>query len=307
VSSRIQGLVAKGQLVLERARARYSVVDVAVGTIKRFSRDDAGSYAAALTYYTFFSIFPLLLFGLTALAYATFGNDELQRDIIEGGREAVPLLQDFLTNDVIADLQERRRGLAVTGVVLALYSGSGAVVALEHALNRINGVVQEPNFLAKRLRSLLWLAILGGAALASVAVSAAAELVGRLFAALGDVAGAVTGVLLRVGGVAVGALLFATAYKVLPAKAVSWRDVLPGALVAGAVFELLKFVGGVYIEAGSGGRSATFGAFATAAGLLVACYLLSQITLLCAELNAVLAERAATRQSQVAIAQGGNR
>jgi membrane protein len=110
-------LAAQAQLVLERARARYGLVDVVVTTFKRFSGDDAGSYAAALTYYTFFSIFPLLLFGLTTLAYVTFGNEDLQRDIIEAGQQTVPLLQDFLTDDVIAELQERRRGLAVTGLV----------------------------------------------------------------------------------------------------------------------------------------------------------------------------------------------
>ena len=63
------------------------------------------------------------------------------------------------------------------------------------------------------------------------------------------------------------------------------------ALLAGGVFEILKTVGTLYIARGQQGREATFGAFATAATLLVASYLLSQITLLAAELNAVLAER----------------
>jgi membrane protein len=96
----------------------------------------------------------------------------------------------------------------------------------------------------------------------------------------------------------VGTLVFAAAFRVLPATELAWRDVLPGALVAAAAFELLKSLGAAYLEAGAASRNATFGTFAAAAGLLVASYLICQITLLSAEVNVVLAERRLTRQSE---------
>ena len=305
MSSQIQNLVAQAKLRLERARARYGYVDVVVRTFKRYSDDDGSSYAAALTYFTFLSVFPLLAFGLAALGYITFGNRELQREIFRAGVDAAPLFRDALTPEGLEIVENNRGRLAATGLLLALYSGSGAIVALEHGLNKVNHVVDEPNFVAKRVRSLRWLGVLGLAAACSVAITATARFAGTIFETLGPVGEAITTLLLHAGGIAVAAAVFAAAFKFLPGKTLTWPEVLPGAAVAAVLFEVLKLGGSLYLEAGSRGRQATFGAFATAAGLLVASYLLCQIILLCAELNAVLAERRTTRQSQVSVAQGG--
>jgi membrane protein len=297
MSSQLQRLVAQAKLRVERARARWAAVDVGVGTLKRFSADDGSSYAAALTYYTFFSIFPLLVFGIAALGYLTFGNAQLQEDILEAGLETIPMLQDALSPAGLETIKERRQELALTGVVLALYSGSGAVVALEHALNKLWHVPEEPKFIQKRLRSLIWLAILGGAAVTSLVLSAVARTLGSLVSGLPGLGELLGVVLLHAVGIAVGTLVFAAAFRVLPAKDLSWGTVLPGAVVAALAFEVLKSLGASYLQAGAGSRNATFGTFATAAGLLVASYLMAQITLLSAEMNVVLAERRTTRQS----------
>ncbi|MFN2488371.1 MAG: YihY/virulence factor BrkB family protein [Actinomycetota bacterium] len=305
MSSPVQNLVAQARLRVERARARYGLVDVAVRTFRRYSEDDGGSYAAALTYYLFLSIFPLLAFALAALGYATLGNAELQKDIFNAGLNAAPLLESALTKEGLEVVAERRQELATTGLVLALYSGSGVIVALEHALNKLNHVVEEPNFVGKRLRSLLWLAILGLSAIISVALSAVGNLTSQIFRSL-EPAEDLVAILFYGAGVIVSVGVFATAYKVLPGKDLGWREVLPGAVLAALLFEILKAVGATYLKAGSQARAATFGAFAAAAGLLVASYLICQITLLCAEVNAVLAERRVTRQSLVSGTQGGS-
>ncbi|CAN5731200.1 inner membrane protein YhjD [soil metagenome] len=306
VSSRVGSLVTQAKLWLEHARADHAFIDVAVRTFTRFSEDDGASYAAALTYFTFLSIFPLLAFALAALGFVTFGNEELQRDIFKAGVDAAPLLRDALTPEGLEIVESNRRRLAVTGVALALYSGSGAVVALEHALNRIFHVADEPSFVHKRLRSLKWLSILGAAAAASLALSAAARFSTEIFGSFGPVDEAMAA-LFYAAGVLVGVGIFATAFKVLPVTELRWREVLPGAVLAAALFEVLKIGGATYLAAGARGRQATFGAFAAAAGLLVAAYLASQITLRCAEVNAVLAERRETRHSQVSESQGGSR
>jgi YihY family inner membrane protein len=278
--------VAQTKLRLQRARADYGWFDVAFRTFKRFSEDDAGSYAAALTYYTFFSIFPLLLFAAAVLGYVTFGNDSLRQDLLTSGLQTVPILKDALTPESLETIMENRDSIALTGAVLALYSGSGAIVALEHALNKIYHVADEPNFLSKRIRSLMWLAILGIGAVASLALSAVT----------GWAPGPLATILALIAGLTVNTGLFATAFKFLPGKAMPWTDVLPGAIVAAVGFELLKVGGALYLARGEAARSATFGAFAAAAVLLIASYLIAQVTLLAAEVNAVLAERRTTRE-----------
>jgi membrane protein len=295
---RIKRLIAQAKLALERARARYSVVDVIVRTFKRFSEDEGGPRAAALTYYIFFSIFPLLLFVMSALGYVAFLSDAVKRDLIDAGVDAFPMLRDVLSPEGLDQIVENRGALAGIALVLALYAGSGVVLALEHALNRIHHVDDEGNFFQKRLWSLKWLAMLGVAALVTVAAGTVANVVADVLDG-GTVAGVVAGLLLVVGFL-VNLMIFMTAFKFLTRKAQTWRDVFPGALVGAIAFEILKYFGAAYIERGSQTREATFGAFATAAAFLVASYLLSQIILLSAELNAVLGERRLTRQSSTA-------
>ena len=283
---RVKKAPAEAKRRLERARARYGWIDVGVRTAKRYGDDDCGSYAAALTYYLFFSIFPLLLFAAAALGYLTPGNPDLQRDILESGLKTVPVLSEAIDSGSLDAIEDNRGAIALTGLGLALYTGSGAIVALEHALNKVGHVQQEPNFIVKRARSLKWLAVLGLAAIGSLALSTVAGfVVGPVGAALGVVA-----------GVVVNVCIFATAFRFLPATDRSWAEVLPGSLVAAVAFEILKFAGSFYLARGAATRQQTFGALAGAAALLVASYLISQIILFAAELNEALFERRAIRR-----------
>jgi YihY family inner membrane protein len=302
----VKGVAAKAKLRLERARADHGAVDVAVATLKRYSDDDCGFYAAALTYYMFFSIFPLLIFSASALGYLTFLNQDVQNRLLEEGVEAVPLIGDIFTLDTIKALQRQRGTLAGIGLVMALYAGSGGIVALEHALNKVQHVEREPGFLAKRIRSLKWLGAVAVAALVAVGTGAIPQFAGTISSG-NDVLAATLWVVSHTVGIAVAVGVFFSAFKLLPATEQSWRDVLPGAVVAGVVFELLKIVGAWYLARGAESRQATFGTFRVAASLLVASYLLAQVTLVAAEINAVLAERRRTRQSSVGTDEGGQR
>jgi inner membrane protein YhjD len=293
--SAVADAVNQAKLRVERARARWPAVDVGVSTFKRFSEDDGGTLAAALTYYIFFSIFPLLLFGVAALGFVTRGNEELKSDILAAGVDSFPLLRDVLQPAGLDFFERRAGGLALTAIALALYSGSGAVVALEHSLNRIDHISEEGTFIQKRVRSVRWLVLLAPAAVATAGLAGLANFSSEMFGARSVVTTGVS-ILSYVGGVLVSAIVFALAFKLLSRAGHDWRDVVPGALAGALAFELLKAAGSTFLAAGTKGREGTFGAFAAAAGLLVVAFLISRITLLAAELNAVLAERRLTRQ-----------
>ncbi len=278
-----------GKLAIERARSRYTVVDILVRTFKRYSEDDAGSYAAALTYYTFFAIFPLLLFGAAMLGYLTFGDRELKTDILDAAVSSIPLLKDALTSEGLDTIEKNRQTIALTGVALAFYSGTGVIVALGHALDKITRAENEGNFLQKRFRAVKWLALLGVAAVGSLTMTGVANFAPAILStALG-----------YIGGFVINVFIFLTAFKFLPAKRLSFRDVWVGAVIAASAFELLKTLGALYLARGESVRSATFGTLAGAATLLVAAYLISQVTLMAAEVNAVLAERRAQRTTTI--------
>ena len=300
----IQQITERGKAAVETARSRSLPFDVAVATFQRFSKDDGGPYAAALTYYAFFSIFPLLLFAAAILGYVVADDPEMRADLIKRGLKTVPILRDAFQPDGIDTIIENRGSIALTAAGLALYSGSGAVVALEHALNKLHKVEQEPGFVAKRLRSLKWLAILGMLSLLAIAAGSVAGFGQELF---GDqpavkVISTVIGLALAV---AINTLAFASAYRFLPVVQSRWREVLPGAVVAAVLFQALNFGGTAYLARGETARNDTFGTFAAAATLLVASYLIAQITLLAAEVNLVLADRDGRDRASDADLRGG--
>jgi YihY family inner membrane protein len=288
--SRVESIKVWAKRRLEVARADYPLVDIAVRTFKRYSEDEGGPSAAALTYYFFFSIFPLLLFVGSLLGLITFISEDIKADLLKAGLEAAPLMQDVLNADSLEALQDKRSQLAIVALVMALYAGSGVIVALEHALNKINRCTLELNFIQKRLRSFRFMGLFAVGALVSLSLSALGRFIGSLDA-LGPAGGIFGSLVAYAGAIAVTTGLFAACYKLLPACDLSWRDVLPGAITAALTFEVLKWAGGVYLAQGEATRNNTFGAFATAAALLVVSYLLSQVTLLAAELNAVIVER----------------
>lgn len=293
----LKEIPGEAKRLLEQARARWPAVDVTLSTFKSFSLADGGAHSAALTYYAFFSLFPFVLFSVAVLGFVTGGNDELRDQIISAGEDAVPLISDVLTEDTLARIESRATNLALLSAVMALYSGTGAIVALQHALNRTHGLIEEPGWLQKRLRALKFVALFGAGVILSIALGALAGVLPRV---LGPAGAVVSWLGARAAGFTVGLFIFGGIYMLLPALERTWRDVLPGAIVAAAAFEVLKEVGAWFVERGSQSREATFGAFALAAGLLVACYLIAQITLICAHVNKVLMERKISRRGLAA-------
>ena len=291
---RIKALIERVKGVLARAQERWAPVDVGARTFKRFGDDDGGFYAAALTYYTFFSIFPLLLFTGAILGYLTLGNEELKKELIGRGVDGLPLIRDALTPEGLKVLAENRGGFAVAGVILALYSGTGAIIALQHALNRFHGITDEPSWVGKRLRALRFLLIIGAAVIVSLLLTTAGNFAADLFGGNSVVGGTIS----FLAGLLFSLIIFATAYRYLPAVSLTWRDVLPGAIVAAIVFEVLKVGGTYYLARGESARNDTFGVFVAAATLLISAYLVSQITLLAAEVNLAIRDRRNRRQSK---------
>jgi SAM-dependent methyltransferase len=86
---RIKQIIEKVKARVARLRGASAVLDIGLRTFERFSKDDGGSYAAALTYYVFFSIFPLLLALVTVLRFVLAGNEALQREILDSAARLV--------------------------------------------------------------------------------------------------------------------------------------------------------------------------------------------------------------------------
>ena len=170
-------------------------------------------------------------------------------------------------------------------MVGALWTGLGVTLAIATALDRVWGVPQpqRAGFVSSRLRGLLVLASVGAInVLATVAVG---------LATAGGVGTVVTQVLSLVASAVIDLVLFAASFRVLTAAHVTTRQVLPGALLAAGCWLGLQALGGVFVTKVLAGSSQTYGGFAAVIGLLSWLLIASELILIAAELNVVLARR----------------
>ncbi|HEY7136274.1 MAG TPA: YihY/virulence factor BrkB family protein [Acidimicrobiia bacterium] len=265
-----------GRLDEYQQRRRWLAFPLAVN--KKFGDDQAGNLAALIAYYGFFSLFPLLLVLVTILGFALQGNPSLQHDILNSTFKQFPVIGDQLQRNVHS---LNGNALALTiGLVGTLYGGLGVANAAQNALNEVWDVPRSkrPGFLPRLTRSLLLLAVVGGGILVATLVNGFAA--GRSGVDPVKVGAFVLATALNV-------VLFVVAFRVMTARDVAVRDLVPGAIVAALAFQVLQIVGGYYITHTVKNASSTYGFFAIVIGLLAWIYLQAQVLLYAAEVNVV--------------------
>jgi YihY family inner membrane protein len=267
---------------LDRLQQRHRKVGFAVAVLYKYVDDQGGYLAALITYYAFVSLFPLLLLMTTALAVLLAGNPELQRQVVESTMSQLPAVGNQLQRP-----EELSGGpvAVVVGIAGALYGGLGVGQALQNAMDTVWAVPRNnrPDPIRSRIRSLLLLFILGSAAVTATALSAA----GRATETLGWVGKAG----LAVAAITINAVILLVAFRVLTARHVTYRQVLPGALGAAVIWQLLQWFGAGYVAHIVTTASTTNSVFALVLGLLAFLYLISVSLVICAEVNAVRVDR----------------
>ena len=276
-----------------------TAVDLAKQTFKEYSADKAPRLGAALSYYTVFSLAPVLVL-VISIAGLVFGNDAAQGRIVgqlQGliGREAAQVVQTML-----AKASDRGSGIisTVVGFVMLLVGATGVLIELQSAINTVWKVAPRPGgglkaILHERLLSFGLILSFGFILLVSLLLSALLAGMGGMMSRL--IPGwVVFGYLLNYA-VALGLMtaLIATIYKILPDVRIAWRDVWVGALATSILFQIGKFAIGLYVGKASVGSP--FGAAGSLAVLLVWVYYSSQIILLGAEFTRVSAMKRGAR------------
>jgi membrane protein len=260
-------------------RHKWSAVPIAV--VKKFGDDQAGSLAALVAYYAFFSLFPLLLVFLTVLGFVLQGDPSAQESIRTSVLGQFPIVGEKL--DVQA-LHGSAIALVI-GLATSLWAGLGVTAAARNAFDRVWAVPfkDRPNFWQSKLRGLLLLVSLG--TLFIVATLASGLVTGGLgHGPVVKVAGIVFALLLNFG-------LFFASFRLLTSRAVTTRELRAGVILAGIIWTILQALGGYYIGHVLKRSHGTYGEFAFVIALLIWLHLGAQMTLYAAEVNVVLTRR----------------
>jgi membrane protein len=263
--------------------------------------DYAPSMGAALSYYTVFSLAPLLVI-VVSVAGLVFGDDAVRGELfgqIEAlmGSEAAKGIQDLL-----AAASKPSHGAVGTlvGAVVLLIGATTVFGELQDALDRIWRAPARQKasgwWTLVRTRLLSFGVVLGLAFLliVSLVVGAAIAALGKWWGGLFGGWEALAQALNVVVGFGLTTAVFALIYKVMPRVKVGWGDVWVGAAVTALLFTVGRFLIGLYI--GKTGVASGFGAAGSVAVVFVWVYYSAQIFLVGAEFTWVYARRFGSRR-----------
>jgi membrane protein len=273
------------------------------GTVKDagsgFIEDNAMQMAAAISYYTVFSLPPLLI--LILMLVGVVLDPATVRELIQG--EFAAMVGPDGAETIGAMIESARDpgagGIVATvlGMGALLFGATGAFIALQQALNRTWEVAPDPNaggikaFVTKRLFSFGMILAVAFLLLVSLMLSAALQAFGHMLGGLlpGGGEAILAQILNLIVSFTVISLLFAAIFKVLPDARIEWRDVWVGAIATALLFTVGKFLIGLYLGRSDPGDA--FGAAGSLAVLLVWIYYSSLILLFGAEFTKIWSDR----------------
>ncbi|MFF3098014.1 YihY/virulence factor BrkB family protein [Streptomyces cyaneofuscatus] len=238
--------------------------------------------AAAITFISFLALFPLIAVG-AAIAAALLSDKQLDT-IKDKIAEQVPGISDQLGIDTLV---ANAGTVGLVAGALLLFTGVGWIGSMRECLRAVWELddVQEANPVVAKLKDAVLLVGLGGAALATLAVSTVGTTaVGWSADRLGISHGGVGGVLLQIAALAVAVLadflLILYLLSLLPGVEPPRRRLVVAALIGAVGFELLKLLLGSYMK-GVAGKS-MYGAFGVPIALLLWINFSAKLLLFCA-------------------------
>ncbi len=268
-------------------------------TFQEWNEDKAPRLAAALAYYTAFSLAPLLIV-VISIAGLIFGQDAVRGQLqyeIQGvvGMQAASAIQEMLAN-----FSHPSSGIIATivGLITLLLGAAGVFGQLQDALDTVWEVAPKPGqgimaIIRQRFISFTMVLGIGFLLLVSLVISTGVTAVGSLISVSIPQSEFVLQLVNFVISFAVITLLFALIYKVLPDVAIGWRDVWMGAAVTALLFAVGKLLIGLYL--GSSSIGTAYGAAGSFVILLIWIYYSAQILLFGAEFTQVYARTYGSR------------
>jgi len=270
----------------------HPLVAVPVAMQHRYKQDAADQLAAAIGFFAFLSLVPLLLL---AVAVAGFVLDDPDRQtevalaltgMLPGFEATVAAGEpDEGVSAFIETVVNQRGAVGLVGLVTLLLTGL-RVIASAMAATRVvfrGGVVSG---IGGWLRKLGSLTVLGLTALASAALASLAGF------DLGILPRPVTVSLSILASLLLDLVFFLVAYRILSmTTSMRWRDLVPGAVLAAVGWSALKLFGSTWVAGQVASANALYGALGGVIALLLLLYLAGRLYLYGAQLSAVLVER----------------
>lgn len=270
--------------ILDRLRARFAWFDHVMRAQDRYQKCKGDFFAAGITYFTVFALFPLAMVGFSAGGFVLASRPDLLTEI--ENRIKTTVSGDFGQQlvDLMDSAIESRTSVGVIGLAAAAWAGLGWMANLREALSAMwEQRAETPGIVRTKLSDLLALVSAFLAITVTVALTALGDpaLMAKVLGWFGiadvpGLGGVLRGVSLLVS-LGISWLLFTWIIARLPRESVSFVSSMKAGLLAAVGFEVFKQIASIYLRSVlQGPAGATFG---PVLGLLVFAYITSRLIL----------------------------
>lgn len=223
-------------------------------TLKTFSAENYIRYSASLSYYTIFSIAPLLIITIYLCSYF-FGRQAMEGRIFSEihaivGDVVATQIQQMIQRVVSAQDSFVAKAVGIIAMILGI---SGVFTEVQGSINRIWKLKARPTlhrkkYFAKRAISFVLFCLIGFMLVLSLIINSLINLFGNyLVHFFGDDGVYMVFAINRVVIIAIVAVLFTFLFKFLPDGKVKWMDAIKGAIFTSSFFMLGKAGIGYYL------------------------------------------------------------
>jgi len=271
---------------VDRTQRRHTVLGFPLAVFYKFFDDQGNFLAAALTYYAFVAIFPLLLLASSIFGFVLQGNQKLQEQALASALGNFPIIGEELGRP---EGLQGSVGAVVIGTVAALYGALGVGQAIQNLMATAWAIPRNsrPNPILSRVKSL---GLLSFAGIAVIAISVLSAL-GRTTEIFGGQANAAIGWLIQLATVVVVGLFLTFLFRLAAARRHQFTRAAPGAFTTAVLWQVLQYVGTIYATNVLSSTSAVNQTFGFVLGLFGLIYAAALVAVLGIEVNVVLARR----------------
>ncbi|MGZ6213859.1 MAG: YihY/virulence factor BrkB family protein [Candidatus Limnocylindria bacterium] len=272
-------LAAADQLAARRRSTR-----IARRALAGFGLHDGSDVASGMAYFAILSLFQVVVLGVIVFSFIV-GEGEARRIVIGHLESALPL-EPGTVSSIVDGIIESRGGVTIISAALLAWSAVGFFGALSTGVGRAFATTTRRPFWQDKLIGLLLLGGAGLLTLGSIGIGLAESIAARLTTRIpgagrsGQLLFDLIGLLLPILLVLVALLVI---YRVVPNRRVTFRQVLPGAIVAALLFTALRS-GFTWYATDVARYESFFGPISTVISLLVFLHFASMVVLLGAEI-----------------------
>ena len=270
---------------IERLRINLSEIvwiRFLLALLKKIGEHDDSNLAAAIAFYAFLALFPLML-SLLAIFGQFMPSQDVLKQLIHFFALYLPGSPDILQNN-ISDIIRFRGALGAIGIVGLIWSATGAFSAVTNAVNRAWEIQYKHPFYIKKPKEMAMVVGTGLLFLLSFGSTAALSLLSTQNL---PISGFIVNLATLVIGFILSLTVFMLIHKLSPALWVSWRYIWPGAILSTVFFEAAKTLFVIYLNTWHSYDN-TYGSITSVIIILVWIYYSAFILLLGAEFNSML-------------------